>query len=227
MLFYTGNEVVIVKNGLRICGSGGALTNAPLLQNKSYFEVKIQQGGIWGIGLARRDTDLNVAIGGKDSESWALDSDGIIRHNEQELHKIQNPVQEGDVIVCIYCYLVWYILKKLNLIKLKKSKKCFWFFKRLLLMYNQYLVWIIKNFFSGSILRSCRVEFLFKWRIHECSSYRCKRTDLSSVIWYLFILTTHNKRELIKMDWNFNYHLNSPEYFSITSMIFTLLDAIG
>lgn len=100
ILFYTGNEVVIVKNGLRICGSGGALTNAPLVQSKSYFEVKIQQGGIWGIGLARRDTNLNVTVGGKDSESWALDSDGIIRHNEQELHKIQNPVQEGDVIVC-------------------------------------------------------------------------------------------------------------------------------
>ncbi|XP_018056363.1 PREDICTED: SPRY domain-containing protein 7 [Atta colombica] len=99
---HMGNEVVIVKNGLRICGSGGALTNAPLLQSKSYFEVKIQQGGIWGIGLARRDTDLNVAIGGKDSESWALDSDGIIRHNEQELHKIQNPVQEGDVIGVSY-----------------------------------------------------------------------------------------------------------------------------
>lgn len=94
-----------MKNGLRICGSGGALTNAPLVQSKSYFEVKIQQGGIWGIGLARRDTDLNIAIGGKDSESWALNSDGIIRHNEQELHKIQNPVQEGDVIVCIIIIL--------------------------------------------------------------------------------------------------------------------------
>lgn len=101
MFFHAGNEVVIVKNGLRICGSGGALTNAPLVQSKSYFEVKIQQGGIWGIGLAKRTTDLNVAIGGKDSESWVLNSDGILRHNEQELHKIQNPVQEGDVIVRI------------------------------------------------------------------------------------------------------------------------------
>lgn len=102
---HMGNEVVIVKNGLRICGNGGALTNAPLVQSKSYFEVKIQQSGIWGIGLARRDTDLNVAIGGKDSESWALNSDGIIRHNEQELHKIQNPVQEGDVIGVSYDHI--------------------------------------------------------------------------------------------------------------------------
>lgn len=96
-----------MKNGLRICGSGGALMNAPLVQSKSYFEVKIQQSGIWGIGLARRDTDLNIVIGGKDSESWALDSDGIIRHNEQELHKIQNSVQEGDIIVCTHLVLTF------------------------------------------------------------------------------------------------------------------------
>lgn len=104
ILFYVGNEVVIVKNGLRICGNGGALTNAPLVQSKSYFEVKIQQSGIWAVGLARRDTDLNVAEGGKDSESWALNWDGIVRHNQQELHKIQNPAQEGDVIVCIIAF---------------------------------------------------------------------------------------------------------------------------
>ncbi|TGZ48406.1 SPRY domain-containing protein 7 [Temnothorax longispinosus] len=101
------SEVVIVKNGLRICGSGGALANAPLVQSKSYFEVKIQQSGIWGIGLAKRDTDLNVAVGGKDSESWAFNSDGIIRHNEQERHKLifQNPIQEGDVIGVSYDHI--------------------------------------------------------------------------------------------------------------------------
>lgn len=84
---------------MRVCGRGGALTNAPLAQSKSYFEVKIQQSGVWGIGLATQYTDLNTTIGGHDAESWALNSDGIIRHNRQELHKIQNPIQEGDIIV--------------------------------------------------------------------------------------------------------------------------------
>ncbi|POI26010.1 hypothetical protein CIB84_010240 [Bambusicola thoracicus] len=37
-----GTDVVIVKNGRRICGTGGCLANAPLHQNKSYFEFKIQ-----------------------------------------------------------------------------------------------------------------------------------------------------------------------------------------
>jgi hypothetical protein len=41
----SGHEVVIVKNGQRICGSGGALGSAPLVQSKAYFEVKIQQSG--------------------------------------------------------------------------------------------------------------------------------------------------------------------------------------
>lgn len=42
---FSGIDVVIVKNGRRICGTGGALANAPLVQNKSYFEVKIQCTG--------------------------------------------------------------------------------------------------------------------------------------------------------------------------------------
>ncbi|NXV42756.1 SPRY7 protein, partial [Uria aalge] len=40
-----GTDVVIVKNGRRICGTGGCLANAPLHQNKSYFEFKIQSTG--------------------------------------------------------------------------------------------------------------------------------------------------------------------------------------
>ncbi|TNN30447.1 SPRY domain-containing protein 7 [Liparis tanakae] len=38
-------DVVIVKSGRRICGTGGCLANAPLHQNKSYFEFKIQSTG--------------------------------------------------------------------------------------------------------------------------------------------------------------------------------------
>lgn len=44
-LFFPGTDVVIVKSGRRICGTGGCLANAPLHQNKSYFEFKIQSTG--------------------------------------------------------------------------------------------------------------------------------------------------------------------------------------
>jgi len=102
---HMGHEVVIVMNGLRVCGQGGALTNVPLAQSKSYFEVKIRQDGIWAVGLATRSSDLNSAIGGNDAESWALNSDGIVRHNQQELHKVQNLAQEGDIIGVSYDHI--------------------------------------------------------------------------------------------------------------------------
>ena len=38
---------MIVKSKRRLCGTGAALANAPLAQDKSYFEVKIQTGGIY------------------------------------------------------------------------------------------------------------------------------------------------------------------------------------
>ena len=38
-------DCVIVKSGRRICGSGAALANAPIVQDKAYFEMKIQSSG--------------------------------------------------------------------------------------------------------------------------------------------------------------------------------------
>jgi len=30
---------------MRICGTGGALANTPIMQDKAYFEVRVQQTG--------------------------------------------------------------------------------------------------------------------------------------------------------------------------------------
>lgn len=43
--FISGNDVVIVKNGHRICGTGAAISTVPIVQNKAYFEAKVQQTG--------------------------------------------------------------------------------------------------------------------------------------------------------------------------------------
>ena len=75
LIFYNeilGQDVVIVKNGRRLCGTGGALAKVPISQNKAYFEVKIQANGAWGIGLATRKVDLNRLPLGADTESWVL-----------------------------------------------------------------------------------------------------------------------------------------------------------
>ncbi|CAK1548590.1 unnamed protein product [Leptosia nina] len=99
---HMGHEVVIVKGGQRACGSGCVLGNAPLVQNKAYFEVKLQQGGVWAVGLATRDTDINKVHGGVDKESWCLNSDGTVRHENVELYHLKTAPRESpttDILV--------------------------------------------------------------------------------------------------------------------------------
>uniref|UniRef100_A0A182ISR2 Uncharacterized protein n=1 Tax=Anopheles atroparvus TaxID=41427 RepID=A0A182ISR2_ANOAO len=85
---HMGHEVVIIKNGLRACGTGGVLANAPLVQSKSYFEVKLQQSGHWSIGLATQQTDLNQSVGGKDKESWCLNSNHLVLHGGEVIYRL-------------------------------------------------------------------------------------------------------------------------------------------
>lgn len=42
---HVGIDCVVVKCGQRMCGTGAALANSPLVQDKSYFEVKLQCEG--------------------------------------------------------------------------------------------------------------------------------------------------------------------------------------
>lgn len=42
---FMGPGVVLLKSGSRICGVGGALATAPIVQNKAYFQINIQQSG--------------------------------------------------------------------------------------------------------------------------------------------------------------------------------------
>lgn len=92
---------MIVKNGHRICGSGGALATAPIHQDKSYFEVKVQQASPeFGIGLVSSKVDLNRIPLGNDNKSWILRSDGSIWHDGKQLYSLTDGrvIQEGDVI---------------------------------------------------------------------------------------------------------------------------------
>lgn len=91
-------QVVLIKGGTRACGSGAALATAPLVQSKSYFEVKLQQSGHWGIGVATTKTDLNESRGGMDAFSWCLTSDNCVRHEGKVAHELsgaENQSTEG------------------------------------------------------------------------------------------------------------------------------------
>ncbi|XP_052867083.1 SPRY domain-containing protein 7 [Anopheles cruzii] len=85
---HMGHEVVIIKNGLRACGTGGVLANAPLVQSKSYFEVKLQQSGHWSVGLATPNADLNQNVGGQDKDSWCLTSNHLVLHGGDIMHRL-------------------------------------------------------------------------------------------------------------------------------------------
>jgi hypothetical protein len=97
-----GQDVVIVKSGKRLCGTGGALGTLPIIQNKAYFEVKIQAQGEWGVGLATRKVDLNKVPLGNDSESWVLRQDGCVYSDNSIRFRASQTVDEGDIIGVTY-----------------------------------------------------------------------------------------------------------------------------
>uniref|UniRef100_A0A8D0KN74 SPRY domain containing 7 n=1 Tax=Salvator merianae TaxID=96440 RepID=A0A8D0KN74_SALMN len=112
-----GTDVVIVKNGRRVCGTGGCLANAPLHQNKSYFEFKIQSTGIWGIGVATEKVNLNQIPLGRDVNSLVLRNDGALYYNNDEKNRLpaNNLPQEGDVVLTT---VPFWIVSSVNFITL-------------------------------------------------------------------------------------------------------------
>ena len=95
----TGDEVVVIKNGTRLCGSGGCLATASIVQDKSYFEVKIQRDGTWGIGLSSGTLDVNKIPFGTDKLSWILREDGKIYHDSFIVGTLPEIPRESDVLV--------------------------------------------------------------------------------------------------------------------------------
>ena len=70
------------------------------MQNKAYWEFKLQQAGIWSCGLANPGCDLNKNLG-NDQNSWALTQENVIKVNGNIEQKLEHKIQEGDTIVSI------------------------------------------------------------------------------------------------------------------------------
>lgn len=115
-----GTDVVIVKSGRRICGTGGCIANAPLHQNKSYFEFKIQSTGVWGVGVATQKANLNQIPLGRDMHSLVLRQDGTVYHNNEEKNRLpaNSLPQEGDIVGVTYDHV------ELNLYLNGKNMNC-------------------------------------------------------------------------------------------------------
>jgi len=67
--------------------------------------------GIWGLGLANRSCNLHKVPLGTDTSSWVLRHDGVFSHNSEEVGRIEELPQEGDIIVsCFYwCHRIVHI----------------------------------------------------------------------------------------------------------------------
>jgi len=92
-----GHEAVVVKNGLRLCGTGAARGSAPILQDKAYWEVKVQQGGVWSAGICTPAADLNTDLG-LDHNSWAVTAGGEVRARNTQEYSLAAKLEEGDVL---------------------------------------------------------------------------------------------------------------------------------
>lgn len=107
----SGQNVVIVKNGRRLCGTGACLSNYPIIQNKAYFECKLQANGNWGVGMANRKVNLNEIPLGNNIDSWVLREDAGIYHNGKKINQIECDFDEGNVIGVTYDHelLIFYL----------------------------------------------------------------------------------------------------------------------
>ncbi|XP_055343743.1 SPRY domain-containing protein 7-like [Paramacrobiotus metropolitanus] len=97
-----GDEVVIIKNGSRLCGSGGCIATTSVNQDKAYFEVKIQRDGQWGIGLSLGSINVNNIPFGTDTSSWVLREDGKVYHNNEIIGQVPEIPRESDVVGVAY-----------------------------------------------------------------------------------------------------------------------------
>ncbi|KNC86181.1 hypothetical protein SARC_01659 [Sphaeroforma arctica JP610] len=100
---YKGPNVV-VDGGLCVRGRGAALANGPLVQDQSYWEVKVKSGGSWGLGVSLRTEDLKSVPLGQGNQSWVFRNDGEIYHCGEAYTQYADKiaVKEGDVIGCSY-----------------------------------------------------------------------------------------------------------------------------
>uniref|UniRef100_A0AC35TQJ5 G protein-coupled receptor n=1 Tax=Rhabditophanes sp. KR3021 TaxID=114890 RepID=A0AC35TQJ5_9BILA len=98
----TRAESVILKNANRLCGSGGVLGTAPIVQNKAYFEVTVQQIGTIGIGLANRSANLSsIPV---NQNSWYLREDFSLWSNGEQVSRVEGSISavRGQVFPMLF-----------------------------------------------------------------------------------------------------------------------------
>ncbi|KAJ1370199.1 hypothetical protein KIN20_031880 [Parelaphostrongylus tenuis] len=98
-----GKDIVILKEGERICGTGAALGTLPIVQNKAYFQVNVQQSGVWGVGLGNLHSILDeVPV---NTDFWGVRENGDVVANGVVNGKLSKTISDGDSIGVCYDHL--------------------------------------------------------------------------------------------------------------------------
>ncbi|CAI5454677.1 unnamed protein product [Caenorhabditis angaria] len=98
-----GKNVVILKEGERICGVGASIATVPIVQNKAYFHVTVQQTGTWGVGLGHKQSNFEKIP--STDQFWGIRENGDIVKEQEVIGKIEKPIEEGDVIGVTYDHI--------------------------------------------------------------------------------------------------------------------------
>ena len=74
----------------------------PIVQDKAYWEVKIQMEGVWSAGLCTSEADLNKDLG-LEQTSWAVTSKGEVRSSNFHIYDLKDTTfEEGDILGFTY-----------------------------------------------------------------------------------------------------------------------------
>ena len=76
------------------------MATAAIHQDKSYFEVKVQADGTFGVGITAKDIDLDKKS--LTSQAWVIWSGGNVTHGDVDRLKLPDKIQEGDVIALTF-----------------------------------------------------------------------------------------------------------------------------
>ncbi len=92
------DEILQLDEDMGLTALAGAMAPLVVMAIPALYKSAVENG--W-FGLGSEKADLNVIPMGNDIDSWVMCSDGYLRHNKEEMHRITQLPQEGDTIVCL------------------------------------------------------------------------------------------------------------------------------
>lgn len=93
-------------DGLTVSGTGSIMGDSPILQDKGYFEVTIQNVGPFAIGVATRDSPLDDVLSQEKSRTaWTLTSQQAGLPALPAGSTLGVALDQGDYPVQVYFYL--------------------------------------------------------------------------------------------------------------------------